>query len=217
MPDKNIKNIIFDFGGVIIDIDYQKSIDAFIRLGGSNFDQIYSQAKQNDIFDRLDTGRISPDTFRNELKNYLPTETTTKMIDEAWNAILIGIPEHRIRLLENIRTNYRIFLMSNTNVIHYHEYIKELKNKFGYDNLGCLFEKVYLSFEIGMRKPDKRIFNLILKENNLDAGETLYIDDFEKNLPPVAQSGIHTLLLDNRLDVTDLFENGFLKDRVELF
>jgi len=206
-----IKNIIFDFGGVIIDIDYWKSINAFIELGVENFDRIYSQAGQSELFDDLDKGLISADEFRNKLQKLFPRGVSTKMIDDAWNAILIGIPAHRIQLLEKIQNNYRIFLMSNTNTLHYTEYIKELKEKFGYDDLSCLFEKVYLSFELGMRKPDKNFFKLILEENNLNAMETLFIDDSEQNLPPAKSFGINTLFLKNAMDVTELFENGFLK------
>jgi len=211
MHGQIIKNIIFDFGGVIIDIDYWKSINAFIELGFENFDRIYSQAGQSALFDELDKGLINAEEFRNKLQKLFPRGVSTKMIDDAWNAILIGIPAHRIQLLEKIRNNYRIFLMSNTNTLHYAEYIKELKEKFGYDDLSCLFEKVYLSFELGMRKPDKKIFKLILEENNLNATETLFIDDSEQNLPPAKSFGINTLFLKSGMDVTELFENGFLK------
>ena len=211
MHGQIIKNIIFDFGGVIIDIDYWKSINAFIELGGENFDRIYSQAGQTELFDELDKGSISADEFINKLQKLFPPDVTTKMINDAWNAILIGIPAHRIHLLEKIRNHYRIFLMSNTNTIHYMEYMKELKEKYGHDSLSCLFEKVYLSFELGMRKPDEKIFRLILEENNLNASETLFIDDSEQNLPPAESFGINTLFLKKGMDVTELFENGLLK------
>ncbi len=211
MSSQNIKNIIFDFGGVIIDIDYKRSIDAFVKLGCSDFGKIYSQASQTEIFDKIDKGLISNDEFRNELKKYFPPETTVQMIDDAWNAILIGIPEHRIHLLEQIRKNYQIFLMSNTNAIHYIEYTKELKEKFGYDDLSCLFEKVYLSFELGMRKPDQNFFKLILEENHLSPRETAFIDDLDLNLIPAQNLGMKTIWLNNGNDVTDLFEDGLIK------
>lgn len=212
-----IKNIIFDFGGVIIDIDFWRSINAYIKLGGENFDHIYSQASQTDLFDKLDKGIIRPDDFIMELKKLLPPQTKNQTITDAWNAILIGIPEHRIRLLENIRNNYRIFLMSNTNTIHYNEYIKELKQKYGYNNLSELFEKVYLSFELKMRKPDPDFFSLILNENNLNPKETVFIDDSEQNLPPAQTLGINTIFLKKGIDVSDLFENNFLRSTENLF
>jgi len=211
MHGQFIKNIIFDFGGVIIDIDYWKSINAFIELGGENFERIYSQAGQAELFDELDKGLIAADEFINKLQKLFPTGTTTKMIEDAWNAILIGIPEHRIQLLEKTQNNYRIFLMSNTNIIHYNKYIKELKEKFGYNNLSCLFEKVYLSFELGMRKPEAQFFQHIICENHLDPSETLFIDDSEQNLIPAKDLGLQTFFLKNGMDITELFENGILK------
>ncbi len=206
----NIKNIVFDFGGVIIDIDFWLSINAFIKLGANNFEEVYSQSQQSGVFDELDKGNISIDEFCEALKKYLPENVSKPQIIEAWNAILIGIPEPRIRLLENIRKNYRIFLLSNTNVIHYPEYINELKEKYGYKDLSPLFEKVYLSFEVKMRKPDVAFFQLVLDENNLNPEETLFIDDLEQNLPPAQALGMKTFWLQKGLDVTSLFEGGKL-------
>ena len=214
MSAQKIKNIIFDFGGVIIDIDYWRSINAFIKLGAKEFESIYSQASQIEVFDKLDKGLISPDDFRKELIRFFPPQTTLQMIDDAWNAILLGIPGHRIHMLEKIRKNYRLILMSNTNIIHYDIYSKELKEKFGYDTLDCLFDKVYLSFELGMRKPDTAFFKLILDENHLDPATTLFIDDSEQNLPPAQSLNIHTFYLEKDTDVSTIFENNLLTDKV---
>jgi glucose-1-phosphatase len=205
-----IKNIIFDFGGVIIDIDFWLSINAFIKLGAKNFDEIYSQSQQSGIFDELDKGTISVDSFCEVLKKYLPDNVSKQQIIDAWNAILIGIPEHRIRLLESVRKHYRTFLLSNTNIIHYSEYIKELQDKYGYRDLSELFEKVYLSFEVKMRKPDISFFKMVLEENNLKPEETLFIDDSEQNLPPAEALGMKTFFLNKGMDVSRLFEDGEL-------
>jgi glucose-1-phosphatase len=212
MKDLNgIKNIIFDFGGVIIDIDFWQSINAFIKLGAMNFEKVYSLSQQSRIFDDLDKGIINPDEFCLALKRYLPSFVSNKQITDAWNAILIGIPEYRIRILECVRKHYRIFLLSNTNIIHYRVYIKELQQKYGYKDLSELFEKVYLSFEVKMRKPDKAIFNMVLKENDLVPSETLFIDDSLQNLPPAAASGMKTFFLKKGIDIKQLFDDrGFL-------
>ena len=123
-----------------------------------NFEKVYSQSKQSQIFDDLDKGTINADEFCRAMKNYFPSTVTKQQIIDAWNAILIGIPEHRIHLLEIVRKHYRIFLLSNTNIIHYAVYIKELQQKYGYKDLSGLFEKVYLSYEVKMRKPETRLF-----------------------------------------------------------
>jgi putative hydrolase of the HAD superfamily len=207
---KEIKNIIFDFGGVIIDIDFWLSINAFVKLGAENFDEVYSQSQQSGIFDELDKGTISVDDFCIALKLYLPDDVSKQQIIDAWNAILIGIPKHRIQLLKDIRSHYRIFLLSNTNTIHYLEYTLELQNKYGYKNLSELFDKVYLSFEVRMRKPDKAFFKLVLDENGLIPEETLFIDDSEQNLPPATDLGMKTFFLQKGIDVSELFEDGKL-------
>jgi glucose-1-phosphatase len=205
-----IKNIIFDFGGVIIDIDFCLSINAFIELGAKNFDEIYSQSQQSGIFDELDKGTISIDTFCEVLRKYLPDNVSKQQIIDAWNAILIGLPEHRIRLLEGIRKHYRIFLLSNTNIIHYQEYIDELQQKYGYKDLSELFEKAYLSFEVKMRKPESEFFKMVIKENGLQPEETLFIDDSEQNLPPAEALGMKTLFLPKGMDVSSLFDGEVL-------
>jgi glucose-1-phosphatase len=208
---KGIKNIIFDFGGVIIDIDFWLSINAFVKLGAENFDEIYSQSKQSRIFDDLDKGLINNDEFCKSLKRYLPCTVSPQQIIDAWNAILIGIPEHRIHLLETVRKYYRIFLLSNTNIIHYPVYIKDLQQKYGYKDLSELFEKVYLSFEAKMRKPDLAFFKLVLDENGLLPNETLFIDDSEQNLLPAAKLGLKTFFLKKGIDIKELFEDeGFV-------
>jgi putative hydrolase of the HAD superfamily len=206
-----IKNIIFDFGGVIINIDFWVSINAFIKLGAENFQEVYSQSQQSGLFDELDKGTISKEVFCKGIAQYLPPNVTEKQIIDAWNAILIGIPEHRIWILESIRKNYRTFLLSNTNAIHYPEYTKELQEKYGYNDLSELFEKVYLSFEMNLRKPDKAIFQKVISDNGLLPEETLFIDDSEQNLPPAAELGMKTLLLEKNQDVSTVFNNGFLK------
>jgi FMN phosphatase YigB (HAD superfamily) len=211
MKTKNVvKNIIFDFGGVIIDIDFWLSIDAFIKLGAKNFDEVYSQSRQSQIFDELDKGTISANEFCLAIKRYLPDNVSKQQIIDAWNAILIGIPEQRIRLLEAIRKHYRIFLLSNTNIIHYPEYIRHLHDEYGYKDLAELFEKVYLSFEVKMRKPDSAFFKLVLEENGLIPKETLFIDDSEQNLPPASALGMKTVFLKKGSDMSELFKEGML-------
>ena len=203
----SVKNIIFDFGGVIIDIDFNKSIDAYNKLGANNFKEFYSQAQQTYLFDKLDTGEISTQQFLSELRNYLPPSVTDKQMIDAWNAILIGIPEHRIRLLERLKAKFRLFLLSNTNEIHYPEYTKELQDKFHYESLCVLFDKAYLSFEVGLRKPDPDFYKMVLQENNLDPSETLFIDDSIQNLEPAKKLGIHTFFLEPPKDIISFFDS----------
>lgn len=172
-----LKNIIFDLGGVIINIDYNKAAAAFKNLGIVDFDNFYSKAKQSTLFDEFEKGNISNEEFRNELKNFLPEGISDEQIDACWNAMLMEIPQERFNFLNSIKDKYRIFLLSNTNSIHIKEFTRLNDEKFGVGNFEALFENVHYSCKMGMRKPDAEIFEYVLNENALVKEETLFIDD----------------------------------------
>ena len=202
----SIKNIIFDLGGVILNISYQDSINAFKELGVHDFDDIFTQATQIHLFDRFDKGEIPPAVFRGELRRLSGLPLTDDAIDQAWNAMLLDLPWHRIDLLEGIKGNYRLFLLSNTNAIHFPVFRDYLQRTFGFDSLDHLFEKQYLSYEIGMRKPDRDPFDLIIRENDLIPEETLFIDDSEQHMAGAVAAGLKAFWLNNKeLQITDLF------------
>ncbi len=201
-----IKNIIFDLGGVILNIDYTLTSQAFKNLGLTDFDEKYSQAKQNHLFDRLETGKINPSDFRQEMKSYFNLPVTDLDVDTAWNAMLLDLPQERIELLKKLSTRYRLFLLSNTNIIHYKAYSAYLQKTFGKLIFDAVFEKQYLSFQIGMRKPDKEIFELVLNENKLQASETLFIDDSIQHIQGATSCGIITHHLKPSQTIIELFE-----------
>jgi|WetSurMetagenome_2_1015567.scaffolds.fasta_scaffold85032_1 glucose-1-phosphatase len=210
MGEDRIRNLIFDFGGVIIDIDFQRTINAFIKLGAENFEENYSKANQSGIFDELDKGKVSQKEFVDSLKPLLPSTVGDEDIINAWNKIIIGVPEKRIRLLESLRKNYHTFLLSNTNIIHYNLYMPDIKRSYGYALMEDLFEGVYLSFRLGMRKPNREIFDFIFNSQNLEKQETLFIDDSIHIIDAARSYGIRSFWLKDGMDVCDLFENGKL-------
>jgi len=187
----NIKNIVFDLGGVILNIDYHLTIDAFKRLGFENFDTIFTQAKQTGIFDKLDKGQITPKEFRDGVRELAGKPFTDEQIDNAWNAMLLDFPMDRLKLLEQVHGQYRTFLLSNTNQIHIDVYNQILQNTFGVKDLSHFFEKEYYSHEVHMRKPDSEIFEFILSQNGLNAEETLFIDDTEQHIVGARKTGIN--------------------------
>lgn len=201
----NTKNIIFDLGGVILNIDYRLTSQAFQNLGLSDFDHNYSQAKQSHLFDRLETGAVTPEQFRQELKAYFIHQVSDADLDNAWNAMLLDLPVQRIDLLKQLSKNYRLFLLSNTNIIHYKAYSAYLKQTFGKMIFHEIFEKQYLSFEIGMRKPDREIFELVLTENKLIASETIFIDDSFQHIEGAAKTGITAYHLEPGESILELF------------
>lgn len=197
---EGIKNIIFDLGGVIINIDYNKTIQAFEELGIKNAGELYSQQKQNDLFDLLETGKISPEEFYDNLRKITGTNATNQELENAWNAMLLDFPENITDTLKKAKAKYKTFLLSNTNEIHYRDYTLRLKKQFGIDDLEDLFDKQYLSHLIGLRKPNKEAFELILRENNLNPAETLFIDDSIQHIKGATGAGLKThWLKDNNL------------------
>lgn len=192
MIGEDIDTIIFDFGGVIIQLNYQATIDAFKKLGIENFDEMYSQAEQSNLFNDIETGKISPQRFINGLLDYLPSNTSPNKVVEAWNAMILDVPQQNIKLLEKLSEKYKIFLLSNTNSLHIDLAYRNW-NKVAQKPIEAYFEKIYLSHEVGMRKPDREIFELVCNEAKLNKETTLFIDDSEQHLVGAKSAGIKTI------------------------
>ena len=198
--------IIFDLGGVLFDIDYQLTQKAFEAVGLKSSTPLYSQAKQISLFDELETGRISPSEFRNEIRKLIPDKILSDtQIDEAWCAMLLGMPIENFSLLLDLKKTYRTFLLSNTNIIHLEKVFACLPQNFGIDSFDSFFEKAYYSSSIGLRKPDIEVFEFVLKENNLNPRETVFIDDSIQHIEGAKRANLLTYHLTNGEKITDLF------------
>jgi glucose-1-phosphatase len=204
----SIKNIIFDFGGVICNIDVNLTRKAFVNLGLKNFDTGDSITSTSGLFEGLETGAITPARFREQMRQFFECGITDEQIDGAWNSLLLDIPEPRIRLLEELSKRYRIFLLSNSNKIHYDCYVKTFREQFGYADFDALFEKAWFSFRIGLKKPSQEIFRHVLQEASLDPAETLFIDDTLVHVEGAGAAGIHAyhLRIDAGEGIMDLFD-----------
>jgi len=199
----NIRAIIFDLGAVLLNINYNKTIEEFKKLGVKNSSSFYSKKKQTNLFNLLETGKISAEDFTTEVKKECKYGSDNQIVS-AWNAMLLDLPKHRVSLLKDLNKKYDIYLLSNTNFIH----ISEFKNIMGYEKYEVfykLFKKVYYSHEIGFRKPNKEAFQLILDENNLKANEVLFIDDSPQHIEGAKNLGIKTYHLKDGEEVTTLF------------
>lgn len=199
-----IRNIIFDFGGVIYDIDHNLSKLAFEKLGVHHFDQLYGHQIQAEMFGKIETGSISETVFLNYLKQFLPQNTSLKDIEDAWCALLLGFDSRKLDLLKSLAKNYRLFLLSNSNIIHYKRFISELNQLTDFRSL---FNDVWFSHEKGMRKPDREFYLTLLDQHELQAEESLFIDDLESNIEAARNIGIQTYYLQNE-NILDLFENA---------
>lgn len=207
MPDiRNLDAIIFDLGGVLLDIDHRAPIRAFAGLGIPNFDELYSKAVQSTLFTDLETGKLSPEVFRDKLRGYLPMELPDKVLDEAWNSILLDFRPESIRFLEQLKGQVRTFLLSNTNAIHHAVFSNRLKEQYGYADIGELLEKAYYSHEVGMRKPHKPIFEHVITESQLNPGNTLFIDDTEEHINTAQSMGLHAHHLQDNETIEELLK-----------
>ena len=201
----SIKNIIFDFGAVLLTLDYQLTEKAFINLGCKNFSVLYSQAQQNDLFNRFETGKITGDTFIKEVKAISGLqESTDAKIKQAWNAMLIDFPKENYELLKALKKQYRVFLLSNTNEIHINAFEKLIEKTCPLPEFEHLFEKIYYSCRIHLRKPDVECFLEVLKDSNLKPEETIFIDDSAQHLTGAKQAGITAHWLPKGMDTSDL-------------
>jgi len=190
-----IKNIIFDYGKVIINLDFDLTRAAFEREGVNNFNSLFTEFSQQPFFHLFDCGLISEEEFRLHLRTATGLELSDSKIDECWNAMLLDIPQSRMKFLDEMKKEYKTFMLSNTNSIHLDALSVYLKKTFSISDIAEKFSKAYYSCRCGMRKPDEKIFQLVMSENNLDPAETLFIDDSAVNIETADQLGLHVILL----------------------
>ena len=199
----NIDTLIFDFGGVIINLDYSKPVDEFKKLGISDSKKLFSKEEQTSLFDSLECGQISDEKFLNEIRKKSNTNDL-ELIKKAWNSILLNIPEERVHLLKKLSLKYKIYLLSNTNSIHLNEIISAYGEK-KWRNFISIFNEVYFSNQIGMRKPNEDVFFYLIKKNKLDVSKTLFIDDSSQHIKTAKKIGFKTYHLTDKEDIVSLF------------
>lgn len=208
MATKNIKTLIFDLGGVIINLDPHASLRAFEALVDIASENMPKDL-EHEIFLQYEKGVIDDAAFRKAVGKIYKFEAhvTHEHTDGAWNKMLLDIPMDRVDLLRKLRKKYPLYLLSNTNYIHIEKVNEILETQTGVKKLNDLFDKVYYSFEMNMRKPDLEIFEFVLEENNLDPEETLFIDDNIYNIQGAAKLKIQTLHVKDHNTLFDYFNN----------
>jgi putative hydrolase of the HAD superfamily len=184
-----IKNILFDLGGVLYHINYQKTISAFAKIGDEKFKANYSQFNQDKIFDEYETGVISTKEFVHQLQRMLPNSSSKEII-AAWNAMLIGMPKEKFEYIKELSKKYNLFLLSNTNKLHMQNVNKSIKEELGIEDIGSYFTKAYYSHEIKMRKPHVKTFKWVLTDANLKAEETLFVEDTIQHIEGAKKAGL---------------------------
>jgi len=190
---KNVSSIIFDLGGVLFDIDYSLTQKAFIALGAKDFDQLYSQQKQEGFFDDFERGNITAAHFRTEVKKLLPGHLTDDDVNKAWNALLIGFPAKKVEFMKQLKKRYPLYLLSNTNDIHLPAVLEMMDAEYGKGIMQQMFHKEYYSCRMGMRKPNADIYKVVCDENDLNPANTVFIDDSIQNVVGAGEFGLQTL------------------------
>jgi glucose-1-phosphatase len=203
-----IENIIFDFGGVILDIDPKRTVSEFQKLGYEDVDRIKSREFYEEIILKFEKGLVSPDEFRNRIREYLNVDYSDNQINNAWNTLLSKLEKERIQILEAAGKHYTLFMLSNSNAIHYDAFIKDLKDNFGYEDFDTLFRKAYFSFRLHMHKPNTDIYHYVINQEKINPEKTLFIDDRADNIEGAQKAGLKTHYLDlqNGESITDLFD-----------
>ncbi|MFV0521823.1 MAG: HAD family hydrolase [Mangrovibacterium sp.] len=193
MPAK-IKHIIFDLGGVLLNIDPNKTLKAFQRLAVSDLNREKQFTYEHSVFSAMEQGKITSDEFREGIQNLLPIRIAPHLIDEAWNAMLLDFIAERITLVNRLHKHYKVYLFSNTNAIHQHHFHQLFFKKYNYA-MSALFDEDFYSHELGLRKPKTAAFEKVLKLADIVAEETLFIDDLNENCLAAKQVGLQTLCL----------------------
>ena len=199
-----IKSIIFDLGGVILNLNYSKTEDEFKKIGVLNFKEFYSQKKQTLLFDDFEKGKIKPEEFISSFKE--SENLKIKEIDfiNAWNAMLLEIPIEKLQFIDDLKKDYKIILLSNTNEIHIKKFEDDLKKNNMLAQFYKCFDKIYYSSRMGKRKPEENCFNQVLEENGLIAENTLFIDDSIQHIEGAKKAGIKTFHLEKNKSILDL-------------
>ena len=198
--------IIFDLGGVILNLDYNKTIAGFENLGMKNFQEYYAQAQQDAVFDNYETGSITSDEFRAYFRETIDSNLSDSAIDNAWNEMLLDLPSHRIELLKNIKDQTRIYLFSNTNAIHLEAFKNIIQDAYGNANLlEETFLETYYSHIVGERKPNAAAFNKVLRDHQLQPEKVLFVDDSEQHIIGAKNIGINAYHLVNE-DISQIFD-----------
>lgn len=205
-PDlTNIKNIIFDLGKVLLNLDFEATIHAFQQLGLQTDVLNQQQVYADPVFYALETGRISPAEFCRGVQKVIGNHNISDhQIEVAWSAMILDIPANRVKKVQELAKMYNVYLFSNTNQIHIDKLHNEFKRDYGYD-FSSLFVKDYYSHEIHESKPNLSSYLKVIELSGVVPEETLFVDDLEKNIAGAKSAGLQTFWLRDGMEMADLF------------
>ena len=209
MAIQDVQSIIFDLGGVIIDIDTKRSFQRLSSFYAGDKPEESLLSEHVDLFLNFEKGLISVAEFREGIRQLTENaDLSDTLIDEAWNEMLLQIPKERFQVLERIRDQYQLFVLSNTNAIHVPAFNKIVEQTSGKADIAHFFDKVYFSHEMQKRKPEPAIYQQVLYENQLLPEKTLFIDDRLENIAAASSLGMQVFHVTPDLDIVEFFASA---------
>ena len=199
-----IRNIIFDLGDVLLPIDFDAPVAKFKMLGLKGFENLYSKIGQSDVFDLLEQGKISESKFRDSMREMSGENWTDKQIDDAWNSMLLDYRKGTVDMLRSLGETYNVYLLSNTNSIHFRFYNQKMIDNFEPKGLSSFFKIAFYSHEMDCRKPSEEIFQKVIDTANVLPSETIFIDDNADNIRTANRMGFSTHLMDKKDKIEEL-------------
>ena len=202
-----VRNLMFDLGGVIIDLDRQRCVDALVALGDSHADELLGLSMQKGEFMKLEEGKISAADFYNEMRRRIGRPVSDNEIADAINELLIGIPVERLRLLRELKQHFKVILLSNTNSIMFDTKIADCFAQEGL-SVSHYFDDIFLSYRLKACKPHADIFEKVIAQAQIIPEETLFFDDSQQNLDTAAALGFKTYLVTPDRDILSFFKTN---------
>ena len=206
MKSKGIKNLLIDLGGVLVNLDRQRCVENFKKLGFADVEKYLDTQQLHGVFVQQEKGLITSAEFRSEIRDMIGKVVSDKQIDAAWNSFLGEMPVYKLDLLLELRSKYVVYLLSNTNEIHW-KYVCQKLFPYRTSKVEDYFEKTYLSYEMHLAKPDPEIFKAVIEDAGIEPQETLFIDDTEINCKAARELGISTYTAKAGEDWSHLFKN----------
>ncbi|MEM9674928.1 MAG: HAD family hydrolase [Cyclobacteriaceae bacterium] len=206
MSNHKVQNIIFDLGGVIIDLDTEKTFQAFQKVIPSRSRP--GRVEEVELFLEYEKGLISSSEFRDGIRKLASNESLDdQKIDNIWNSMLLRIPKARLELMQRLAPKYRLFVLSNTNEIHVTAFNEIVRQTLGKPTINHFFEKVYYSHEINLRKPEREIYEYVLADSQLVPEQTLFVDDKEENILAAQKVNLQTFHVTKQQDILSYFKD----------
>lgn len=207
MDYSTIKNIVFDLGRVVVDIAPENAFNAFSKLSKTNCSPAHIEAKmaENNIWKSYESGEMTDQEFREWIRQSFDIEADNDIIDYSFNTILQEVDPQKVKLIQSLSAHYNLFVLSNTSKIHMDYFLKMMHEKHGIPHFWDCFTKPFLSYEMGCWKPEKSIYQKMLKVGNMVPAQTLFFDDLEVNVQAAEELGIQTIQILPDYSFVDFF------------